>query len=871
MRRQYIRKEKDMSLKLRGIKTTAIIIAIMLIISVIAIPNTANAMELPMYLGIVEVKTNDTPNLGYSIGNVNVNGESNSSKIWNIVEYTGKGQTSSLKADGAKNIYSLKAGIGFTNIGKRDEYTMSFNMKTQKEEISATSDILKSIVEGTVPYTNEKGQTVQVSKYNAILALGDMLYLINDDDAIKAEYLKNAGIELNELDDVVLTEDEISAVQQSAIWYFTNYEKDSTKFDKTEESGWFWYTDNGTTYQVSPKQEQAEKLYKYLIDTAKQNASKYENIQETSEAPIALATKNLEYKEKENNYILGPITIAEQIATIPYTIDFSLKANGNTIDKSEYKLLNANEQQVEEGTTIKDLIGQDFYISVPKTKGKAFSISTKINYSNVVLNLYTAPGNAVQPVLIPEEKQIEVAPEISIQITSEELFDLKLVKRITAVNDKSVQERIEKVDISKLNTVDENKNKITTGDYTLNKKPIGVKKGDIVTYTLRIYNEGTIDGYASKITEKIPEGLEFLWSGKSAEELEKDTELTKSERSAIEFNQKYLWGNFEYDEETREKIVQISTDYLSKENETTHNGNLIKSFGENDGTKTEKDISYKEVSVKMKVISEDVAGTIIKNESSITGATNNEGKIIEDRDSKTDIFAKYEDDEDYDNIILQTFDLALRKFIVAISKDDVIENEEYLRNDDGSYQRAPVVDTSKLGTIGEDGKMITTSIYSHSKEPILVEENDKIVYMIRVYNEGDVDGYVSEIKEILPQNLEFVDNEFNKKYNWKVSEDGRTVTTTHLKDSLIKKAEMLEEQYKLSYKEVPIMCQVKDIDLSNKVIANMAKIEKYEDGNKERILDKDLQDNEDCEMIMIKEPKLIKKFTQVLSKWFNIN
>ena len=49
------------------------------------------------------------------------------------------------------------------------------------------------------------------------------------------------------------------------------------------------------------------------------------------------------------------------------------------------------------------------------------------------------------------------------------------------------------------------------------------------------------------------------------------------------------------------------------------------------------------------------------------------------------------------------------------------------------------------------------------------------------------------------------------------------------------------------------------------------KIEKYEDGNKERILDKDLQDNEDCEMIMIKEPKLIKKFTQVLSKWFNIN
>ena len=42
---------------------------------------------------------------------------------------------------------------------------------------------------------------------------------------------------------------------------------------------------------------------------------------------------------------------------------------------------------------------------------------------------------------------------------------------------------------------------------------------------------------------------------------------------------------------------------------------------------------------------------------------------IDDRDSKPDEWKKYEDDEDYDNIILQSFDLALRKFIIAISKD----------------------------------------------------------------------------------------------------------------------------------------------------------------------------------------------------------
>ena len=58
--------------------------------------------------------------------------------------------------------------------------------------------------------------------------------------------------------------------------------------------------------------------------------------------------------------------------------------------------------------------------------------------------------------------------------------------------------------------MDENGKLVTTGDYTLNKVPVAVKKGDIVTYTFRIYNEGTIDGYASEITEDIPSGLQFL-------------------------------------------------------------------------------------------------------------------------------------------------------------------------------------------------------------------------------------------------------------------------------------------------------------------------------------------------------------------------
>ena len=429
-----------------------------------------------------------------------------------------------------------------------------------------------------------------------------------------------------------------------------------------------------------------------------------------------------------------------------------------------------------------------------------------------------------------------------------ESFDLKLIKRIVAVNNQNVPERIEKIDVSKLNTIDENGKLVTTGDYTLSKDPVGVKKGDIVTYTFRVYNEGTINGYAKEITEDIPEGLQFLWSEKEGDELQADTTLSDEEKEAIDFNQKYLWGKFQYDE-AKENIIQISTDYLSKEQEKTPGANLIEAFGSNDGTKTEKDIHYKEVSVKMKVISDNVTGTTIRNEACISNDSDKDGNEIDDRDSKTDEWKKYEDDEDYDNIILQSFDLALRKFIIATSKDETIEDNEYLKNEDGSYKRAPVVDTSKLNTKDENEKLITTAIYNHTKEPVLVNKKDIVVYMLRVYNEGEIDGYAAEIKDHLPSNLEFVEGDFNNQYGWTVSEDGRTVTTKYLENAKINKAvknenpTTPEKTYTLSYKEVPIMCKVKDTAKTNENITNIADITKYEDENKNTVTDRDSQSN----------------------------
>ena len=421
-------------------------------------------------------------------------------------------------------------------------------------------------------------------------------------------------------------------------------------------------------------------------------------------------------------------------------------------------------------------------------------------------------------------------------------FDLRLIKRIVEVNGTKVPERLLSVDVTKLANGSD-----TTADYDLDKTPVSVKNGDIVKYTLRVYNEGEIDGYASEISEDIPEGLEFMWSENKGNELDADTTLTQAEKDAIKYNQG-IWDMKTINQDTH-KVELITTDYLAKGKGAeiaTDGANLIKAFDKSKGyvnTINDKNPDYREVSVYMKVTaSNDEIDKIIRNEAAITGDTDEDGNSVDDRDSKPEEWKKYEDDEDYDNIKVQSFDLALRKFIVAVSQDETIEDSDYLKDSNGAYTRAPKVDTSKLNTVGEDGKLITTATYNHPKTPVEVCKNDIVVYMLRVYNEGSLDGYASEIKDHLPSYLTYVKGDFNNKYGWKVSEDGRTVSTNYLDNSLIEKATSSEDgKITLSYKEVPIMCQVTS-DAQGK-ITNIADITKYKDENKKDITDRDSKEN----------------------------
>ena len=172
-------------------------------------------------------------------------------------------------------------------------------------------------------------------------------------------------------------------------------------------------------------------------------------------------------------------------------------------------------------------------------------------------------------------------------------------------------------------------------------------------------------------------------------------------------------------------------------------------------TETEKNPDYKEISVIFKVVAEDPSIGIIRNEAAITEDADSEGNPVDDRDSSTEDWVKYEDDEDYDNIILQEFDLALRKFITKVDEEEVTT-----RVPEVSYDRE------------ED--QIT---YNHTKEPVEVITGNVVEYTIRVYNEGDIAGYAQEVSDDIPDGLRYLpENETNVEYRWVMYDEEGNVT-----------------------------------------------------------------------------------------------
>ena len=420
-------------------------------------------------------------------------------------------------------------------------------------------------------------------------------------------------------------------------------------------------------------------------------------------------------------------------------------------------------------------------------------------------------------------------------------FDLSLRKFITGRNDTTLTNREPQVDVTHLADGSE-----TTAIYNHPKDPIEMQRGDIIIYTIRVYNEGSKDGYANEITDYLPEELEFL--------------------PDHEINQEYEW-------QVSSDGRHVTTDYLSKAKETSSRQNLLHAFN---GTT----LDYKDVKIACKIKDTAEVGKKLTNLAEITESKDSDGNDVVDRDSETDnvevptdedlpnykddeIDKDYvpgqEDDDDFEKVKVVYFDLALRKFITAVDDTEITN-------------RIPQL------SMGEDGNID----YNHTKEPVEVENGNIVTYTLRIYNEGMMAGYASKVKDDVPDGLEFLpDNEINQEYRWVLSEDGTSIETDYLSKeqeqtegaNLIKAfdPELGITDTNPDYRDLKIAFRVTEPNTSDRILVNTAEISDDRDENNDPVDDIDSTPDNNNEWNeeddLDKEFVKVKYFDLALKKW----
>ena len=777
---------------------SSILITMLTVATLGSISAVKAASAGPLYLGIVSLRR-----AGYGY-------QQEGSKVWKIAEYDSEnGKT----ADLSKTIYCIKGGPGFGSsdmatggVPTISKYTQKFNLKDLASIPSTYSKILPT-----------------GSNYNSLMWLLDNIYIMpaigTDNTTAREEFLKSKiPNELYEL----ITDDDIDAVQQLAIWYFTNpsgdkyhYETSNFKInsianvDSNYASMGDIFGDDGWD-----REDAIEALFQYYITNAKAN-SNYKSTNNTT-SPIEIVKSNATMTKVGSNYVAGPYKI-NQLLNVDYTLNATFTdINGTTITPS-IGIKDVSGNVTATTKTLKELVGQEFYLIMPTSSNiSGIKMTVNTSYTSKTVDYWSVADapTTEQPVVIVNETPLNFSDTTSIVVPKP--FDLSLRKFITNINGTEITNRIPQVDVSKLAS-----GEATTATYNHTKTPLKVAIGDVVTYTIRVYNEGDIDGYVEEITDHLPEQLEFI----------------VDDQVNIEYGWKIASST---------DLKTIKTEYLSKANETTDGANKISAFN---GTT----LAYKDVKIKCRVVATEPMADKITNIADITKFTDGDGNTVTDRDSQEnnvnlptgkdlenyrdseinrgeEYIPGQQDDDDFEKLTLKEFDLSLRKFITGVNGTAITNRE-------------PQVNVTPLKNGG------TTAIYNHPKTPVSVAIGDLVEYTIRVYNEAEIDGYVEEITDHLPDQLEFVaGNETNTKYGWVVdSTNSKIIRTNYL--SKAKEASEGANKIKafdgekLDYKDVKVVCKVVSTDPMPTKITNIADITKFTDGNGNTVTDRDSQEN----------------------------
>lgn len=348
-------------------------------------------------------------------------------------------------------------------------------------------------------------------------------------------------------------------------------------------------------------------------------------------------------------------------------------------------------------------------------------------------------------------------------------LDLALRKFITAINGEELPDDEKRVPIHDVKGF----NGSTTAIYNHTKEPRKVHVGDIVTYTIRLYNEGQIDGKVKEVTDYIAKYLKYVPSADekasknwwTPDYTGKDYyTLTTTEDCIVvgvggNTSEEYKNGKLAdaiipaYDKQTKTlsyvdirvncevQPVTVKT-YMTNIAEITKQAQMIPALDEtgNPVLDEEGNPVYQE-----EIVSKDIDSTP-DNVSVPVEKLLQDYKGGKDTNPDDNYVPGQEDDDDFEKVYVEPFfDLALRKFITGVNNVSINNRYPEVSYVDGNFK------------------------YNHTKEPVPVATKDIVTYTIRIYNEGQADGYANEITDDVPEGIEFLpDNDINKEYRWKM-------------------------------------------------------------------------------------------------------
>ena len=199
-------------------------------------------------------------------------------------------------------------------------------------------------------------------------------------------------------------------------------------------------------------------------------------------------------------------------------------------------------------------------------------------------------------------------------------------------------------------------------------------------------------------------------------------------------------------------------------------------------------------------------------------------------ENETDTLDNVEEDELALARTAKTYNIALKKFASTIDEGDTSRGVEVS------------VNTNK------------EIVYTESNAEKTVQHGQKVVYTIRVYNEGNTLATLKKITDTVPQGLKFVeytegDNSINDTYGW--TKNGNNVETNFLNGQTIQ-ATNLKRGETPRYLEVKVEFEVDEdvIEDGVETIVNRASIEAIENETKTT----DNQDDDTLNVLRSEEP-----------------